>query len=97
MSALKHYDTILAPWITEKSTLLSEKNKVVFHVPLDVTKVQVKDAVEALFKVKVTAVNTIRVKGKTKYFRGTEGKRSDRKKAIVTLAEGQSIDVTTGL
>jgi large subunit ribosomal protein L23 len=97
MSALKHYDAILAPVITEKSTMLSEHNKVVFRVPLDATKTQVKEAVEALFKVKVTAVNTIRVKGKTKRFRGLEGKRSDRKKAIVTLAEGHSIDVTTGL
>jgi large subunit ribosomal protein L23 len=97
MSALKHYDTILAPVITEKSTMLSEHNKVVFRVPLDATKTQVKEAVEALFKVKVAAVNTIRVKGKTKRFRGLEGKRSDRKKAIVTLAEGHSIDVTTGL
>ena len=97
MSAVKHFDTIIAPVITEKSTLLSEKNKVVFRVPLDATKDDVKAAVEALFKVKVTAVNTIRVKGKTKRFRGLEGKRADRKKAIVTLAEGDSIDVTTGL
>ena len=93
----KHFDTIIAPVITEKSTLLSEKNQVVFRVPLTATKSDVKAAVEALFKVKVMAVNTIRVKGKTKRFRGIEGKRSDRKKAIVTLAEGDSIDVTTGL
>jgi large subunit ribosomal protein L23 len=97
MTSLKHYKTILAPVITEKSTLLSEHNKVVFRVPLDATKTQVKEAVEALFKVKVAAVNTMRVKGKTKRFRGLEGKRSDRKKAIITLAEGHSIDVTTGL
>ncbi|MGE0045892.1 MAG: 50S ribosomal protein L23 [Hyphomonadaceae bacterium] len=97
MTKLKHYETILAPVITEKSTLLSEQNKVVFRVPLDATKTDVKEAVEALFKVKVRAVNTIVVKGKTKQFRGQTGKRSDRKKAIVTLAEGQSIDVTTGL
>jgi large subunit ribosomal protein L23 len=97
MTSLKHYKTILAPVITEKSTLLSEHNKVVFRVPLDATKTQVKEAVEALFKVKVAAVNTMRVKGKTKRFRGLEGKRNDRKKAIITLAEGHSIDVTTGL
>lgn len=97
MSEAKHFDTIIAPVITEKSTLLSEKNQVVFRVPLTATKSDVKAAVEALFKVKVMAVNTIRVKGKTKIFRGREGVRSDRKKAIVTLADGQSIDVTTGL
>jgi large subunit ribosomal protein L23 len=97
MTAIKHYDAIIAPVITEKSTLLSEKNKVVFRVPLEATKADVKEAVEALFKVKVKAVNTIVVKGKTKRFRGFEGKRSDRKKAIVTLEEGHSIDVTTGL
>lgn len=94
---LKHYDTILAPVITEKSTLLSEHNKVVFRVPLSATKAEIKDAVEQLFKVKVGAVNTIRQKGKTKRFRGVEGRRSDTKKAIVTLLAGQSIDVTTGL
>jgi large subunit ribosomal protein L23 len=97
MSTLKHYDSILAPVITEKATLLSEHNKVVFRVPLGATKKDVKDAVEALFKVKVAAVNTIRQKGKVKAFRGRQGRRSDRKKAIVTLAEGHSIDVTTGL
>jgi large subunit ribosomal protein L23 len=95
--AHRHYDTIIAPVITEKSTLLSEQNKVVFRVPLDATKDQVKEAVEALFKVKVKAVNTIRVEGKTKRFRGMPGKRNDTKKAIVTLVEGHSIDVTTGL
>jgi large subunit ribosomal protein L23 len=94
---LKHYDTIIAPVITEKSTLLSEKNKVVFKVPLDATKDEVKAAVEALFKVRVTAVNTIVQKGKTKRFRGIKGRRSDVKKAIVTLHEADSIDVTTGL
>jgi large subunit ribosomal protein L23 len=97
MVAARHYDTIIAPVITEKSTLLSEQNKVVFKVPLDATKDDVKAAVEALFKVKVLAVNTIRTKGKEKRFRGVLGRRSDQKKAIVTLAEGQSIDVTTGL
>ena len=93
----KHYDTILAPVITEKATLLSENNKVVFRVPLTASKDEVKDAVEQLFNVKVAAVNTIRHKGKTKRFRGIEGKRSDTKKAIVTLLHGYSIDVTTGL
>ena len=97
MSAIKHYDTIIAPLITEKATLLSEHSKVVFKVPLTATKKDVKEAVEKLFNVKVTAVNTIRQKGKTKRFRGIAGRRSDSKKAIVTLAEGQSIDVTTGL
>lgn len=93
----RHYDTIIAPVITEKATLLSEQNKVVFRVPLSATKDDVKAAVEALFKVKVTAVNTIRTEGKQKRFKGVLGRRSDTKKAIVTLAEGQSIDVTTGL
>jgi large subunit ribosomal protein L23 len=97
MTAVKHYDTIIAPVITEKSTLLSEQNKVVFRVPLTATKADVKAAVEALFKVKVLGVNTIRQKGKVKNFRGVAGRRADQKKAIVTLAEGQSIDVTTGL
>jgi large subunit ribosomal protein L23 len=97
MSALKHYDTILAPVITEKATLLSEHNKVVFRVPLTATKVEVKAAVEKLFNVKVASVNTIRTKGKTKRFRGHMGRRSDTKKAIVTLVDGHSIDVTTGL
>ncbi len=93
----RHYDTILAPIITEKATLLSEQNKVVFRVPADATKVEIADAVETLFKVSVTKVNTLNVKGKTKRFRGIKGRRSDVKKAIVTLAEGQSIDITTGL
>lgn len=97
MSALKHYDTILAPVITEKATLLSEKNQVVFRVPLAANKKEIKAAVEKLFNVKVGAVNTIRQKGKTKRFRGLQGKRSDTKKAIVTLLAGYSIDVTTGL
>ena len=97
MSALKHYDTILAPVITEKATLLSEKNQVVFRVPLTATKKEIKDAVEKLFNVKVGAVNTIVRKGKTKQFRGIPGKRSDTKNAIVTLLAGHSIDVTTGL
>ncbi|HCK85318.1 MAG TPA: 50S ribosomal protein L23 [Hyphomonadaceae bacterium] len=97
MSALKHYDIIVKPVITEKATLLSEQNKVVFRVPLAATKKDVKEAVEKLFKVKVGAVNTLRRKGKTKQFRGIAGKRSDTKNAIVTLLEGYSIDVTTGL
>jgi large subunit ribosomal protein L23 len=98
MSALnKHYDTILAPVITEKATLLSEQNKVVFRVPLKASKKDIKEAVEALFKVKVGAVNTIVRKGKTKNFRGVPGKRSDHKNAVVTLLDGYSIDVTTGL
>ena len=94
---VRHYDTILAPIITEKATLLSEQNKVVFRVAGDASKDEIAAAVEALFKVNVTKVNTINVKGKTKRFRGIMGKRADVKKAIVTLAEGQSIDVTTGL
>ena len=93
----RHYDTILAPVITEKATLLSEHNKVVFRVAADATKDEIAHAVEALFKVNVTKVNTLNVKGKTKRFRGIIGRRSDVKKAIVTLAEGQSIDITTGL
>ncbi len=97
MTAIKHYDTILAPVITEKATLLSEQNKVVFRVPLTATKKDIKEAVEALFKVKVGAVNTIVRKGKTKNFRGVPGKRSDHKNAVVTLLDGYSIDVTTGL
>jgi large subunit ribosomal protein L23 len=92
----RHYDVILAPHITEKSTLLSEHNGVVFKVANDATKPQIKEAVEALWGVKVTGVNTIVQKGKTKRWKGRPYKRSDTKKAIVTLAEGQSIDVTEG-
>ena len=91
------YDVILAPVITEKATLLSEENKVVFKVAKTATKPQIKMAVEKLFDVKVTAVNTLVRKGKEKRFRGRVGFQSDVKKAIVTLAEGQTIDVTTGL
>ncbi len=97
MRALRHYDTIIKPVITEKATLLSEQNKVVFRVPLTATKLEIKDAVEKLFNVKVGAVNTLRRKGKTKHFRGVEGKRSNTKNAVVTLLAGYSIDVTTGL
>ena len=93
----RHYDVILAPVITEKATMLSEQNKVVFRVADDATKEEIATAVEELFRVKVTKVNTLIQKGKTKRFRGREGKRSDVKKAIITLAEGQSIDITTGL
>jgi large subunit ribosomal protein L23 len=96
-AAARHYDTILSPVITEKSTLLSEENKVVFFVPLSANKTEIAEAVEKLFKVKVTAVNTIKVHGKTKRFRGIAGRRNDQKKAVVTLEEGHSIDVTTGL
>ena len=91
------YDFIRAPMITEKATLASEHNQVMFRVPLKATKPQIKMAVETLFKVNVTAVNTLITKGKKKRFRGRLGRRSDVKKAIVTLAQGQSIDVTTGL
>jgi large subunit ribosomal protein L23 len=93
----RHYDVILAPVITEKATLLSEHNKVVFRVAQDSTKDEIAAAIEELFKVKVTKVNTLNEKGKTKRFRGRPGRRSDVKKAIVTLAEGQSIDISTGL
>jgi len=94
---IRHYDVILSPHITEKSTLLSEHNAVVFKVADAATKPQIKAAVEALFDVKVTGVNTLVVKGKTKRWRGREYRRSDVKKAIVTLAEGQSIDITEGV
>ena len=97
MASLKHYDTIIAPVITEKSTAASEHNKVVFRVASKATKPEIKAAVEALFNVKVTAVNTLNRAGKNKRFRGVAGKQTGHKKAIVTLAEGQSIDVTTGL
>ena len=93
----RHYDVILSPVITEKATLLSEQNKVVFRVAQDSTKDEIAAAIEELFKVKVTKVNTLNVKGKTKRFRGRPGRRSDVKTAIVTLAEGQSIDISTGL
>ena len=93
----RHYDTILAPVLTEKATFLSEQNKVVFRVAENATKDEIAAAVEELFKVKVTKVNTLITKGKTKRFRGIMGRRSDVKKAIVTLAEGYSIDIMTGL
>ena len=93
----RHYDVVRSPVITEKATNASEFNKVVFKVAPDATKPQIKEAVERLFDVKVTAVNTLVTKGKEKFFRGRKGRRADVKKAIVTLAEGESIDVTTGL
>jgi len=93
----RHYDTILAPVLTEKATYLSEQNKVVFRVAENSTKDEIAAAVEELFKVKVTKVNTLITKGKTKRFRGIKGRRADVKKAIVTLAEGYSIDIMTGL
>jgi large subunit ribosomal protein L23 len=92
-----YYDVISRPVITEKATMASEQHKVIFRVRTDVTKKQVKEAVEALFKVDVTGVNTINVQGKTKLFKGAVGKRKDFKKAIVTLAEGQSIDLAGGV
>ena len=97
MSAHSNYDVIKSPVITEKSTAATEHNKVVFNVAPQATKKEIKAAVEALFKVKVTAVNTLVRKGKVKRFRGIVGRQGNIKRAIVTLAEGQSIDVTTGL
>ena len=94
---ISHYDVVLAPHITEKATLLSEQNAVVFKVAQTATKPQIKAAVEALFNVSVTGVNTLTQKGKTKRWTGRPYTRSDVKKAIVTLAEGQTIDVTTGI
>jgi large subunit ribosomal protein L23 len=93
----QHYDVIRKPVITEKATMASEDNAVVFEVARDATKPQVKEAIEALFGVKVKAVNTTVTKGKTKRFRGIRGRRADVKKAYVTLEEGNTIDVTTGL
>jgi large subunit ribosomal protein L23 len=93
----RHYDIVLAPHITEKSTMLSEHNSVVFKVAPKATKPEIKAAVEALFNVKVTNVNTLVAKGKSKRWKGAPYRRSDVKKAIVTLAEGQSIDVTEGV
>lgn len=93
----EHYDVIKKPVITEKATLASDSNAVVFQVAMDATKPMIKEAVEAVFGVKVKAVNTTVTKGKTKKFRGRPGVRSDRKKAYVTLEAGNTIDVTTGL
>jgi large subunit ribosomal protein L23 len=94
---LRHYDIVLAPHITEKSTMLSETNSVVFRVAPSASKPEIKAAVEALFGVTVTNVNTLVSKGKTKRWKGKPYQRSDVKKAIVTLAEGQTIDVTSGI
>jgi len=93
----RHYDTIVAPVITEKATIASERNQFVFKVARNATKPQIKAAIEKLFDVKVTGVNTLLRKGKAKAFRGIRGRQQDMKKAIVTLADGYRIDVTTGL
>jgi large subunit ribosomal protein L23 len=97
LSRQQMYDIVRSPVITEKATNVSEHNQVMFRVPLTATKREVKAAVEGLFRVNVTAVNTIRVMGKLKRVRGRPGRRADYKKAIVTLGEGQRIDVTTGI
>ena len=97
MNKLAAYDIVRNPVVTEKSTMASEYNQVVFDVAIDASKTDIKAAVEQLFSVKVKAVNTLVRKGKVKRFRGTVGRQSDVKKAIVTLADGQSIDVATGL
>lgn len=97
MKTIDAYDVILTPAITEKSTMASESNQVIFNVRRDAKKPQIRAAVERLFEVKVKAVNTLNRKGKVKRFRGIRGRQSDVKKAIVTLEEGHSIDVTTGL
>ena len=97
VSQNRAYDLIRSPVITEKATMGSEHNQVTFRVPLDATKPEIKAAVEKLFEVEVNFVNTIRQRGKVKRFRGRLGKRPDYKKAIVSLAEGHSIDVTTGV
>jgi large subunit ribosomal protein L23 len=97
MTNLKHYDIIRMPVVTEKATIQAENNKVVFNVAKTATKPEIKAAVEQLFSVKVKSVNTLVRKGKTKRFRGIIGTQSDVKKAVVTLEEGHSIDITTGL
>lgn len=97
VSQNRAYDLIRSPVITEKATMGSEHNQVTFRVPLDATKPEIKAAVEKLFEVEVNVVNTIRQRGKVKRFKGRLGKRPDYKKAIVSLAEGHSIDVTTGV
>lgn len=94
---LKHFDVVVKPIITEKTTLIAEHNQVVFEVAKTATKPEIKAAVEALFDVKVESVNTLVSKGKTKRWKGKPYRRSDAKKAVVTLAEGQTIDVTTGI
>jgi large subunit ribosomal protein L23 len=99
MSEIKpeHYDVVRRPIITEKATMASEANAVVFEVAIDATKPAIRDAVEALFNVKVKSVNTLVQKGKRKVFRGRQGRRADMKKAIVRLEDGNMIDVMTGL
>ena len=93
----RDYDVLVGPLVTEKTTLLSENGQIAFRVRLDATKAEIRKAIENLFDVKVISVNTLRVKGKTKLFRGRRGRRSDYKKAIVTLAEGQNVDFLAGL
>ena len=93
----KHFDLLLKPVVTEKSTVGVENNQITFKVAIDATKPEIKEAVEHVFGVKVNAVNTLRQQGKVKRFRGVVGKRPDYKKAIVTLAEGETIDITTGV
>ena len=97
MTTERNYDVLVGPLVTEKATMLSEHGQIAFRVRLDATKAEIRRAVENLFDVKVTAVNTLRVKGKTKLFRGQRGRRSGYKKAIITLAEGQNVDYLAGL
>jgi len=97
MTSAKHYDVITSPIITEKATLGAENNQFTFKVAIDADKPAIKAAVEALFDVKVKKVNTLRQQGKIKRFRGVKGQRAEYKKAMVTLAEGSTIDVTTGV
>ena len=93
----KHFDILLGPVVTEKSTLGSEHNQVTFRVKVSASKPEIKEAVEGVFGVKVKAVNTLRQQGKLKRFKGIQGRRAEYKKAIVTLAEGQTLDITTGV
>ena len=97
MTTERDYDVLVGPLVTEKATMLSEHGQIAFRVRLDATKPEIRRAVERLFDVKVTGVNTLRVKGKSKIFRGRRGQRSSYKKAIVTLAEGQSVDYLSGV
>tara|TARA_B100001013_G_scaffold124598_1_gene72555 strand:- start:95 stop:388 length:294 start_codon:yes stop_codon:yes gene_type:complete len=97
MTTERDYDVLVGPLVTEKATMLSEHRQIAFRVRLDATKAEIRRAVERLFDVKVTGVNTLRVKGKSKIFRGRRGQRSSYKKAIVTLAEGQSVDYLSGV
>ena len=97
MTNIEDYDVLLGPIVTEKATSLSEHGQIVFKVRMDASKLQIRKAVERLFDVKVAKVNTIRVTGKTKLFRQTLGRRSNYKKAVITLAEGQNIDYLAGL